>query len=103
MFFQTSPWIGMPAQPARYTPAATDTVVHDLPPIRFDGQPIDIRLSLRRSEDGIWRGRILFGAEGTEAERSSAEIFCAATTCGSRCGICGITTSETCTAPCFDG
>jgi hypothetical protein len=79
MFFQTSPWIGMPAQPARYTPAATDTVVHDLPPNRFDGQPIDIRLSLRRSEDGIWRGRILFGAEGTEAERSSAEIFCAAT------------------------
>src|SRR5437879_13876542 len=70
----------MPAQPARYTPAAaTDTVVHDLPPIRFDGQPIDIRLSLRRTEDGFWRGRILFGAEGTEAERSSAETFCAGT------------------------
>ena len=71
----------MPGQPARYTPpapaAATDTVVHDLPPIRFDGQPIDIRLLLRRTDDGIWRGRILFGAEGTEAERSSAEIFCA--------------------------
>src|SRR5439155_9783928 len=50
--------------------AATDTVVHDLPPIRFDGQPIDIRLTLRRTEDGVWRGRILFGAEGTEAERS---------------------------------
>jgi len=80
MLFQTSPWIGMPAQPARYTPTpATDTVMHDLPPIRFDGQPIDIRLSLRRTEDGIWRGRVLFGAEGTEAERSSAEIFCATT------------------------
>src|SRR5882762_8093862 len=63
MLFQTSPWIGMPAQPARYTPAAaTDTVVHDLPPIRFDGQPVDIRLSLRRTEDGVWRGRIMFGA-----------------------------------------
>ena len=48
-----------------------------MPPIRFDGQPIDIRLSLRRTEDGIWRGRIMFGAEGTELERSSAEIFCA--------------------------
>jgi hypothetical protein len=78
MLFQTSPWIGMPAQPVRYSSAApSDTVVHDLPPIRFDGQPIDIRLSLRRSDDGIWRGRILFGAEGTEAERTSAEIFCA--------------------------
>jgi hypothetical protein len=78
MLFQTSPWIGMSAQPARYSsPAAFDTVLHDLPPIRFDGQPIEIRLSLRRSDDGIWRGRVLFGAEGTEAERASAEIFCA--------------------------
>ena len=68
----------MPAQPARYAPPpATETVVHDLPPIPFDGQPIDIRLTVRRTEDGIWRGRIMFGAEGTEAERSSAEIFCA--------------------------
>lgn len=69
----------MPAQPARYQAAspALDQVVHDLPPIRFDGQPIDIRVSVRRTEDGIWRGRVLFGAEGTEAERSTAEIFCA--------------------------
>jgi len=79
----------MSAQPARYTPAAaTDTVVHDLPPIRFDGQPIEIRLSLRRTEDGIWRGRIMFGAEGTEMERSSAT--------------CGITTCGTSTARCCD-
>lgn len=68
----------MSAQPARYTPAgAVESVLHDLPPIRFDGQAIEIRLSVRRTEDGIWRGRVLFGAEGTEAERSSAEIFCA--------------------------
>jgi hypothetical protein len=68
----------MPAQPARYQAAlAQDSVVHDLSPIRFDGQPIDIRLSVRRTEDGFWRGRVLFGAEGTEAERSTAEIFCA--------------------------
>src|SRR5258706_7861592 len=78
MLFQTSPGIGMPAHPVRYSPAAAlDQVVHALPPIRFDGQPIDIRLSVRRTEDGIWRGRVLFGAEGTEAERSTAEIFCA--------------------------
>lgn len=68
----------MPAQPARYHAAlAQDSVVHDLPPIRFDGQTVDIRLSVRRTEDGIWRGRVLFGAEATEGERSTAEIFCA--------------------------
>ena len=68
----------MPAQPARYSaPEAREAVVHDLPPIRFDGQPIPIRLSVRRAEDGIWRGRIVFGAPDTEHERSTAEIFCA--------------------------
>src|SRR3989454_5310013 len=68
----------MPAQPARYNPAdSSEAVVHDLPPIRFDGQLIAIRLQVRRTEDGIWRGRVLFGAPDTEAERSTAEIFCA--------------------------
>jgi len=68
----------MPAQPARYNPQdATEAVVHDLPPIRFDGQLIPIRLQVRRSEDAIWRGRVLFGAADTEGERSTAEIFCA--------------------------
>jgi len=68
----------MPAQPARYNPAdSSEAVVHDLPPIRFDGQLIAIRLQVRRTDDGVWRGRILFGAPDTEAERSTAEIFCA--------------------------
>src|SRR5260370_22379794 len=68
----------MPGQPARYNaPDSPEAVVHDLPPIRFDGQLIAIRLQVRRSEDGIWRGRVLFGAPDTEAERSTAEIFCA--------------------------
>jgi len=69
----------MPAQPARYSGIdANEAVVHDLPPIRFDGQLIAIRLLVRRAEDGIWRGRIMYGAPDTEAERSTAEIFCAA-------------------------
>src|SRR5947207_15681305 len=69
----------MPGQPARYNaPDSPEAVVHDLPPIRFDGQLISIRLQVRRSEDGIWRGRVLFGAPDTEAERSTAELFCAA-------------------------
>lgn len=68
----------MPAQPARYGVASpSEPVVHDLPPLRFDGQELGIRLTVRRTEDGIWRGRILFGAEDTEAERATAEIFCA--------------------------
>jgi hypothetical protein len=67
----------MPAQPARYPQDATEAVVHDLPPIRFDGQLIPVRLQVRRAEDAIWRGRVLFGAADTEGERATAEIFCA--------------------------
>jgi hypothetical protein len=48
-----------------------------LPPIRFDGAAIAVRLAVRRTDDGVWRGRVLFGAEDTEAERATAEIFCA--------------------------
>src|SRR5207237_9345921 len=79
IFAQTSPRRRMPAQPARFNaPDSGDAVVHDLPPIRFDGQLIPIRLQVRRSEDGVWRGRVLFGAADTEAERATAELFCAA-------------------------
>jgi hypothetical protein len=68
----------MPAQPARYSVAnPADAVLHDLPPIKFDGQIIAIRLSVRRTDDGGYRGRVLFGAPDTEAERTTAEIFCA--------------------------
>lgn len=70
----------MPAQPARHQGfQAAESVPHDLPPLRFDGQPIDVRLLVRRTDDGAWRARILFGAPDTEQERSTAEIFCAAT------------------------
>lgn len=68
----------MPAQPARHHLAdARDAVVHDLIPIRFDGQDIPVRLAVRLTPDGIWRGRVLFGAPNTELERTTAEIFCA--------------------------
>src|SRR5256885_2067467 len=76
--YPTQPTGRMPAQPARFNaPDSGDAVVPDLPPIRFDGQLIPIRLQVRRSEDGVWRGRVLFGAADTEAERATAEIFCA--------------------------
>ena len=67
----------MPALPARNLPQANTPVVHELPPIRFDGATVAVRLAVRRSDDGVWRGRVLFGAEDTEAERATAEIFCA--------------------------
>jgi hypothetical protein len=69
----------MPVQPLRHS--FTDerpAVVHDLPPIIFEGQGVTVRLAVRRTEDGTWRGRILFGAPDTEHERATAEIFCAA-------------------------
>src|SRR5260370_17276548 len=66
----------MPAQPARYNASdSSEAVVHDLPPIRFDGQLIPIRLQVRRTDDAIWRGRVLFGAADTELERATAQIF----------------------------
>src|SRR2546425_13018422 len=69
----------MPAQPARYSsPDPAEAVVHNLPPIRFDGQLIAVRLAVRRSEDSVWRGRLLFGAPDTEAGRAPAGVFCAA-------------------------
>ena len=68
----------MSAQPARYTaPATHEAVFHDLSPIRFEGQSVAVRLTVRQAEDGVWRGRILFGPEDTEHERATAEIFCA--------------------------
>jgi hypothetical protein len=68
----------MPAQPARHHLAdAREAVVHDLAPIRFDGQEILVRLAVRQTPDATWRGRVLFGAADTELERSTAEIFCA--------------------------
>jgi hypothetical protein len=78
IFAQTSPRARMPAQPVRHSSSdSSEAVVHDLPPIRFDGQLIAIRLMVRRTEDAVWRGRMLFGAADTEEERSTAEIFCA--------------------------
>lgn len=70
----------MPAQPARYRlPDARDAVVHDLSSLRFDGQDVEVRLAVRQTPDGMWRGRVLFGPPDTEHERTTAEIFCATT------------------------
>ena len=68
----------MPAQPARHRVFASgEAVIHELPSIKFDGLEVPLRLALRRSDDAAWRGKILFGAQDTEHERATAEIFCA--------------------------
>jgi hypothetical protein len=54
--------------------------IHELPPFRFEGLTIEVRAAVLRGDDGVWRGRLVFvgGADGPDAERETAEIFCAA-------------------------
>lgn len=58
-----------------------EPAVHELTPFRFEGTMIATRLCVRHAEDGVWRGRLLFGGggEGQAAECETADIFCATT------------------------
>lgn len=71
----------MPAQSVRYgLPDPAEPVVHDLPPIRFGGQDVPVRVEVRRTPDGVWRGRFLFGGgDGSSGGLATAEIFCGPT------------------------
>lgn len=70
----------MPPNPARYgLTSPTEPTVHDLPPIRFANELIAVKVEVRRTEDGIWRGRILFAAPSSEALLATGDILCAAT------------------------
>ena len=66
----------MAVQPLR-SPAhdPRDPVIHDLPPLRFEGQQVSVSLSLRLGEEGDWRGRLVF--TDPAGQRETAEIFCA--------------------------
>ncbi len=66
-------------QPRSNVPDPAEPVLHDLAPIRYEGTPITVRLAVRRSEDGMWRARLHFAEAGGDAERVTAEIFCATT------------------------
>lgn len=67
----------MPGSPVRYgANHPIEPVQHELPPIRFEGELVALRLEVRRTEDGVWRGRLLFGT--AEGDAATAEIFCAA-------------------------
>ena len=53
-----------------------DPIVHDLNPLRIDGQEIRIRMIVRRVDDGSWRGRMAFLKGESEHQVETAEIFC---------------------------
>jgi hypothetical protein len=69
--------IWMPAQSVRYGQADPfEPVVHDLPSVRYAGEDVPVRLVVRRTEDGMWRGRLLFGAGDLSIAPATAEILC---------------------------
>ncbi len=61
------------------SPEPSEPLLHDLSPIRCEGLLVPVRLAVRRAEDGVWRARLHFGDPASEAERVTAEIFCATT------------------------
>ncbi|HEX5385157.1 MAG TPA: hypothetical protein VFW66_00505 [Gemmatimonadales bacterium] len=55
-----------------------EPVDHALDPLRIAGQLVHLCLTIRRADDGAWRGRLRF-IDDSRIERETAEIFCAAT------------------------
>lgn len=56
-------------------------IERDFPPLLAAGVDIPVRVIARLSEDGVWRGRIVFGGTGETPVPTAvvtAEILCAA-------------------------
>lgn len=53
-----------------------DPIIHDLDPIRIDAHEIQVRLIIRRADDGSWQGRMHFSEPESGTEVETAEIFC---------------------------
>lgn len=67
----------MAGSPVRYgAPNPNEPVLHDLPPMRYGPDLVALQLEIHRSDDGFWRGRLLFGA-GEAPPGATADIFCA--------------------------
>lgn len=56
-----------------------EPVLHELDPVRVEGREVPIRISVRRLDDGSWRGRLLFGQPEVARECETAEILRAET------------------------
>jgi hypothetical protein len=57
-------------------------IERDFPPLLAAGVDIPVRVIARLSEDGVWRGRIVFGGTGETPVPTAvltAEILCAST------------------------
>jgi len=68
----------MPQQPARKVILdPPPPVEREFPPLRASGIDIAVRVIARLTEDGMWRGRIVF--TGPDGEAPTAEILCART------------------------
>ncbi len=68
----------MPVSPVRYgVPDPSEPLIHDLPPMRYGGEDVPVRLQVRRTEDGTLRARLIFGLADLESAPATAEIFCA--------------------------
>lgn len=66
----------MAVNPARHgIPSPGEPVLHELMPFRYGEDVIAVRLAVRRTEDGMWRGRLIFGAGAPDAAPATAEIF----------------------------
>jgi hypothetical protein len=69
----------MAAKPARWgRKDPNEPVIHELPPLVFEGEAVPLRLAVRRTEDGTWRARLVFGSAEIEQAPATAEIFCSA-------------------------
>ncbi len=66
----------MPGNTVRYGASQpSEPVLHELPPLQYEGELVPVRLELRRADDGTWRGRLLFGPG--ESAPATTDIFCA--------------------------
>lgn len=67
----------MPLQPARKViQDPPPPIEREFPPLLASGVDIPVRVIARLTEDGMWRGRIVFG--GTSGDVPTAEILYAA-------------------------
>lgn len=63
------------ARYGKYNP--DEPVLHELPPLRYGAGSVPLRIAVRRTDDGTWRARLLFGEGEPEVLPITAEIFCA--------------------------
>jgi len=55
-----------------------EPVEHGLDPFLCSGQLVQLSLIVRRTDDGVWRGRLRFADSDSTRELETADIFCAA-------------------------